>query len=279
MRWRSWPSRFCSRPGPSDSSWPRRAASGGLLGVRRQRKRSRWTLRLRSVSTMRRACGWGGSRGGELVAGTSGISRLPHGRTGRGHRFAVPVRWRAAPLRRTPAGPRAGTRRPDGWTPGTGIGVVLTVPGVTWDPGGDDVRGSILTLADARRSTEDPGTDEGAACQRGSSGSTHSRSYLAACPARMWMTMTSSSLMTAAAWLPLLPIRRRVLPGPVHAGRARHTAVPPPGALRGHRMLRQHPGRARAGVHAPAVRHRIISNSQPGLITVPGARGAGWRTV
>jgi len=63
---------------------------------------------------------------------------------------------------------------------------VLTVPGVTWDPGGDDVRGSILTLAGDGRSTKDPGADEGAACQRGSSGSTHSRSYLAACPARMW---------------------------------------------------------------------------------------------
>jgi hypothetical protein len=220
-----------------------------------------------------------GSRGGELVAGTSGISRLPMGGPGRCRRFAVPVRWRGAPLRRTPAGPRAGTRRPDGWTPGTGIGVVLTVPGVTWDPGGDDVRGCILTLAGAGRSTEDPGADEGAACQRGSSGPTHSRSYLAACPARTRMTMTSSSLMTAVAWLPLLPIRRRVLPGSIHAGRARHTAVPQPGAPRGHRMLRQHPGRARAGVHAPAVCHRIISNSQPGLITVPGARRAGWRTV
>ena len=187
-----------------------------------------------------------GSRGGELVAGTSGISRLPHGRTGRRRRFAVPVRWRGAPLRRTPAGPRTGTRRPDGWTPGTGIGVVLTVPGVTRDPGGDDVRGCILMLAGAGRSTEDPGADEGAACQRGSSGPTHSRSYLAACPARTRMTMTSSSLITAAAWLPLLPIRRRVLPGSIHAGRARHTAVPQPGAPRGHRMLRQHPG-ARPG--------------------------------
>jgi hypothetical protein len=39
---------------------------------------------------------------------------------------------------------------------------VLTVPGVTWDPGGDDVRGSILTLAGAGRSTKDPGADEGA---------------------------------------------------------------------------------------------------------------------
>ena len=171
----------------------------------------------------------------------------PHGRTGRGRRFAVPVRWHAAPLRRTPAGPRAGTLRPDGWTPGTGIGVVLTVPGVTGDPGGDDVRGCILMLAGAGRSTEDPGTAEGAACQRGSSGPTHSCSYFAACPARMWMTMTSSSLVTAAAWLPLMPIRRRVLPGSVHAGRARRTAVPQPGAPRGHRMLRRHPGRARAG--------------------------------
>ena len=218
-----------------------------------------------------------GSRGGELVAGTAVSPVSPVGGPGRGRRFAVPVRWRGAPLRRTPAGPRAGTRRPDGWTPGTGIGVVLTVPGVTWDPGGDDVRGCILTLAGAGLSTEDPGADEGAACQRGSSGSTDSCSYFAACPARMWMTF--SSLVTAAAWLPLLPIRRRVLPGSIHAGRARHTAVPQPGAPRGHRMLRQHPGRARAGVHAPAVRHRITSNSQPGLITVPGARRAGWRTV
>ena len=219
-----------------------------------------------------------GSRGGELVAGTSGISRLPHGRTGRRRRFAVPVRWRAAPLRRTPAGPRTGTRRPDGWTPGTGIGVVLTVPGVTWDPGGDDVRGCILMLAGAGRSTKNPGADEGAACQRGSSGPTHSRSYLAACPARTRMTMTSSSL-TAAAWLPLLPIRPASSAWAVRAGRARNTAVPQLGAPRGHRMLRQHPGRARAGVHAPAVRHRIISNSRPGLTTVPGARRAGWRTV
>jgi hypothetical protein len=87
-----------------------------------------------------------GSRGGELVAGTSGISRLPHGRTGRGRRFAVPVRWRAASLRRRPAGPRAG-------------------------------------------------------------------------------------------------------------------------------MLSQHPGARPGGHRAPAVRHRMISNSQPGLLTVPGARG------
>jgi hypothetical protein len=76
---------------------------------------------------------------------------------------------------------------------------VLAVPGVTWDPGGDDVRGYILMLAGAGRSTKDAGADEGAACQRGSSSSAHSRSYCAACPARMWMTMTSSSL-TAAAW-------------------------------------------------------------------------------
>jgi hypothetical protein len=35
-------------------------------------------------------------------------------------------------------------------------------------------------------SMEDPGAAEGAAGQRGSSGSTHSRASFAACPARMW---------------------------------------------------------------------------------------------
>ena len=224
---------------------PRRTASGGLLGVRRQRKRSRWTLLLRTVSTMRRACGWGGEHGGELVAGASGISPPWANRARSPVRCAGQMACSTAPP--FTGGPRAGTLRPDGWTPGTGIGVVLTVPGVTGDPGGDDVRGCILMLAGAGRSTEDPGTAEGAACQRGSSGPTHSCSYFAACPARMWMTMTSSSLVTAAAWLPLMPIRRRVLLGSVHTGRARRTAVSQPGAPRGHRMLRRHPGRARAG--------------------------------
>ena len=82
---------------------------------------------------------------------------------------------------------------------------MLTVPGVVWDLDDDDGRGRILTLASAGRSTKDPGTDEGASCQRGSSSPTYGRSYCAACPARMWMTMTSSSFMTAA---PLLSLRR-----------------------------------------------------------------------
>ncbi len=42
--------------------------------------------------------------------------------------------------------------------------------------------------------------------QRGSSRSANSRSYSAACPARMWMTITSSSLMTVAPLVALAPI-------------------------------------------------------------------------
>jgi hypothetical protein len=74
--------------------------------------------------------------------------------------------------------------------------------------------------------------------------------------------------------LPLMPIRPASSAWAVRAGRARRTAVPQLGAPRGHRMLRQHPGAGPGGRHAPAVRHRMISNSRPGLTTVPGARGA-----
>ncbi len=189
-----------------------------------------------------------GEQRGELVAGTSRVSRLRRGRTRRGRRFAVPVRWRAAPLRRTPAGPRAGTRRPAGRTPGTGIGVVVSVPGVTWDLDGDDVRGYILTLAGAEGSTKDPGADAGAACQRGSSGPTHSRSYFAACPARMWMTMTSQLAHDGGCL---------VAPDADQAGEfclgqsmldTRGIPLSRSSARRaGHRLLRLHPGRARAG--------------------------------
>ena len=214
-----------------------------------------------------------GSRGGELVAGTAVSPVSPVGGPGRGRRFAVPVRWRGAPLRRTPAGPRAGTRRPDGWTPGTGIGVVLTVPGVTWDPGGDDVRGCILTLAGAGLSTEDPAADEGAACQRGSSGSTDSCSYFAACPARMWMTMTSSSLVTAAGlWCrpPAATPRRSAAPRHAGIGRKRSPVLlredlQGQGGLRGSRArllvpprVRRHVGLACAhrGASTPGQRRR-----------------------
>src|SRR5690349_15733024 len=47
--------------------------------------------------------------------------------------------------------------------------------------------------------------------QRGSSRSANSRSYSAACSARMWMTMTSSSLMTAA---PLVALASILATGP-----------------------------------------------------------------
>ena len=76
-----------------------------------------------------------------------------------------------------------------------GISIVLAVLGVTGNLDGDDVLGDIVTPVGAEGGTEDPGADEGASSlysrQRGSSRSANSRSYSAACSARMWMTMTS----------------------------------------------------------------------------------------
>jgi hypothetical protein len=96
------------------------------------------------------------------------------------------------------------------------IGVVLAVLGVTGNLDGDGVLGYVFTLVGPERNTGDPGADESAsrlvlAPARGSSRSANSRSYSAACSARMWMTMTSSSLMTTA---PLVALRRSWRPVP-----------------------------------------------------------------
>ena len=70
-----------------------------------------------------------------------------------------------------------------------GIGVVLAMLGVTGNLDGDDVLGDVLTPVGAECGTEYPGADEGPRVsysrQRGSSRSANSRSYSAACSARM----------------------------------------------------------------------------------------------
>ena len=86
--------------------------------------------------------------------------------------------------------------------------------------------------------------------------------------------MTASSLVTAVPWLPRCRSGGRVLPGAIHAGHARHTAVPQLSAPRGASDASPAPWAGPGEHHAAAVRHRVISNSRPGLITVPGARGA-----
>src|SRR6266568_4909026 len=66
--------------------------------------------------------------------------------------------------------------------------------------------------------------------QRGSSRSAKRRSYSAACSARM--RMTSTSLMTAAPWLPCCRSCWRLLRGSIHPGHVRGTQMPrtPPAA-------------------------------------------------
>ena len=163
--------------------------------------------------------------------GTSGISRLPGGRNRRGRRGAVPVRWRAKT-----AAPRY----------------------------------TIVMLAGAEASMEDPGAAEGAACQRGSSGSTHSRSSFAACPARMWgdddVQLADDGGCSGA------PDADQA--GAFCLGQSMLDT-------RGTRLSRSWARRARVapwaragGHHAPAGHDRMIGNSQPGLITVPGPRAA-----
>jgi hypothetical protein len=75
---------------------------------------------------------------------------------------------------------------------------MLAVLGVTGNLDGDNVLGDVLTPVGAEGGTEDPGAEEGAPrlilAPRGSSRSANSRSYSAACSARMRTTMTSSSL-------------------------------------------------------------------------------------
>ncbi len=91
-----------------------------------------------------------------------------------------------------------------------GIGVVLAVLGVARDLDDNDVLGHVLAPVGAERGAEDPGADEGAPrlvlapARQLPFGKR--RSYSAACSARTWMTMTSSSLMTAAPFVALAPI-------------------------------------------------------------------------
>src|SRR4029077_2338772 len=77
---------------------------------------------------------------------------------------------------------------------------MLAVRGMTGNLDRDDVLGHIVPVVSAERHPGNPGAQESARAlysrQRGNSRSAIRRSYSAACSARMWMTMTSSSLMT-----------------------------------------------------------------------------------
>ena len=87
---------------------------------------------------------------------------------------------------------------------------MLAVLGVAGDLDGDDVPGDVLTRVGTEGSTEYPGADEGAPllvlAPARQPPLANSRSYSAACPARMWMTITSSSLMTVAPLVSPAPI-------------------------------------------------------------------------
>jgi hypothetical protein len=84
--------------------------------------------------------------------------------------------------------------------PETGIGAMLAVRGMTWHLDRDDVLGHVLAIICAERDLGDPGAEERASrlvlapARQLTLGK--QPFVLAACPARTWMTMTSSSLMT-----------------------------------------------------------------------------------
>jgi hypothetical protein len=119
------------------------------------------------------------------------------------------------------------------------IGVVFAVLGVTGNLDGDDVLGDVLTPVGAEGGTEDPGAEEGAPllllAPARQPRSANSRSYSAACSARMWMTMMSSSLMTAPPSVALAPI---LVASPV-GGQSVPDSTPP--SARTHEIRR--PGR------------------------------------
>ena len=148
-----------------------------------------------------------------------------------------------------------------------GIGIVLAVLGVTGNLHGDDVFGNVLARVGAECGTEYPGADEGASRQRGSSRSANGRSYSAACSARMWMTMTSSSLMTAA---PLVALALILPAGPDPSQCVPDSTLPSTHTheirLMGPRQWSREPSQP----HQPGA---IMSTSITELI---GSRGGGW---
>jgi len=81
-----------------------------------------------------------------------------------------------------------------------GIGVMLAVRGMTGNLDRDDVLGHVVPVVRAERHPGDPGAQESAPClvlapaRQLALGK--QALVLCACPARTWMTMTSSSLMT-----------------------------------------------------------------------------------
>src|SRR5215471_14367749 len=98
-----------------------------------------------------------------------------------------------------------------------GIGVVLAVLGVTGNLDGDHVLGDVVPPLGANAARNIRAVIKAPRAlysrQRGSSRSADSRSYSAACSARMWLTMTSSSLMAAASLVAHAPILTAGLAG------------------------------------------------------------------
>ena len=83
---------------------------------------------------------------------------------------------RRSAVRQRVLGPERAGQLVESWN---GIGVVLAVPGVTGDPGGDGVRGPIVMLAGAGAAWKIQAPRASAAAP----GSARGRSSFAACPA------------------------------------------------------------------------------------------------